>query len=106
MFNYVQDDLVLIGFNFLEKCSLYFVRLLFVLFINMKYYFVLKFIARWKKQIHDSGGWLVLGILSSCGFGTGLHTFLLYLGPFVGKVTLAANECNSVNFLTPPYPDE
>jgi len=65
-----------------------------------------EFIARWKKQIHDSGGWLVLGILSSCGFGTGLHTFLLYLGPFVGKVTLAANECNSVNFLTPPYPDE
>ena len=33
--------------------------------------------------------WLWLGILSSIGLGTGLHTFLLFLGPFIAKVTLA-----------------
>ena len=31
---------------------------------------------------------------SSIGLGTGLHTFVLYLGPHIAKVTLAANECS------------
>ena len=30
--------------------------------------------------------WLGLGIASSIGLGTGLHTFLLYLGPFIAQV--------------------
>lgn len=46
------------------------------------------------------------GILSSVGLGTGLHTFLLYLGPHIAQVTLAAYECESLNFPEPPYPDE
>merc|ERR1712226_558669 len=50
--------------------------------------------------------WTFLGILSSVGLGTGLHTFLLYLGPHIASVTLAAFECNSVNFPSPPYPKE
>ncbi|KFD55930.1 hypothetical protein M513_03054 [Trichuris suis] len=52
--------------------------------------------------------WLVLGVLSSIGFGTGLHTFLLYLvtGPHIAAVTLAAFECGSLMFPEPPYPDE
>ncbi|BFZ04627.1 hypothetical protein BsWGS_07665 [Bradybaena similaris] len=50
--------------------------------------------------------WLGLGILSSVGLGTGLHTFLLYLGPHIAAVTLAAYECKSVNFPEPPYPSE
>ncbi|KAB0791277.1 hypothetical protein PPYR_03077 [Photinus pyralis] len=50
--------------------------------------------------------WTGLGILSSVGLGTGLHTFILYLGPHIAKVTLAAYECNSLNFPEPPYPDE
>ena len=50
--------------------------------------------------------WLGLGVLSSVGLGTGLHTFLLYLGPHIASVTLAAYECNSLNFPEPPYPDE
>lgn len=50
--------------------------------------------------------WLGLGVLSSVGLGTGLHTFLLYLGPHIAKVTLAAYECNSLDFPSPPYPDE
>ena len=40
--------------------------------------------------------WIVLGIMSSVGFGTGLHTFVLYLGPHIAKVTMAANQCNYV----------
>ncbi|KAM3601803.1 uncharacterized protein V6R79_019084 [Siganus canaliculatus] len=50
--------------------------------------------------------WLGLGILSSVGLGTGLHTFLLYLGPHIASVTLAAYECGSVDFPEPPYPDQ
>ncbi|EDW94185.2 vacuole membrane protein 1 [Drosophila yakuba] len=49
--------------------------------------------------------WLGLGVLSSVGFGTGLHTFLLYLGPHIAAVTLAAYECQTLDFPTPPYPD-
>lgn len=50
--------------------------------------------------------WMGLGILSSVGLGTGLHTFLLYLGPHIAQVTLAAYECESLNFPEPPYPDD
>ena len=49
---------------------------------------------------------VVPGILSSVGLGTGLHTFILYLGPHIAAVTLAAYECESLNFPEPPYPDE
>lgn len=52
------------------------------------------------------GYWCGLGIASSIGLGTGLHTFLLYLGPFIAQVTLAAYECNSLNFPEPPYPEK
>ncbi|XP_026038240.1 vacuole membrane protein 1 isoform X2 [Astatotilapia calliptera] len=50
--------------------------------------------------------WVGLGILSSVGLGTGLHTFLLYLGPHIASVTLAAYECGSVDFPEPPYPEQ
>jgi len=44
--------------------------------------------------------WIGLGVLSSIGLGTGLHTFVLYLGPYIAKVTLTATECGSINFNT------
>jgi len=40
--------------------------------------------------------WIILGIASSIGFGTGLHTFVLYLGPWIAKFTMAANECGHI----------
>lgn len=44
--------------------------------------------------------WIGLGIASSIGLGTGLHTFVLYLGPHIAKVTIASNECGYVpNFI-------
>jgi hypothetical protein len=45
--------------------------------------------------------WIGLGVASSIGLGTGLHTFVLYLGPHIAQVTLAANECNAVPRLLP-----
>lgn len=50
--------------------------------------------------------WVGLGVISSIGLGTGLHTFLLYLGPHIASVTLAAYECGSLAFPEPPYPNE
>jgi len=41
--------------------------------------------------------WVGLGILSSVGLGTGLHTFVLYLGPYIAMVTLAVTECDTMN---------
>ncbi len=32
--------------------------------------------------------WVGLGVLSSVGLGTGLHTFILYLGPHIAAVSL------------------
>lgn len=61
---------------------------------------------KWQKTILWCGYWIGLGILSSVGLGTGLHTFLLYLGPHIAAVTLAAFECMSVDFPEPPYPDQ
>ncbi|VDO05546.1 unnamed protein product [Rodentolepis nana] len=49
--------------------------------------------------------WVFLGFLSSCGFGSGLHTFVLYLGPFIAQVTMSAYICQSLDFPEPPYPD-
>lgn len=51
---------------------------------------------------HQNGSfmlyWLVLGILSSVGLGAGLHTFVLYLGPHIIRVTSTAATCGSANF--------
>jgi len=49
--------------------------------------------------------WVGLGVLSSVGLGTGLHTFILYLGPHIAAVTMAAYECGSLDFPEPPYPN-
>jgi len=58
----------------------------------------------WEGYLAWCAWWVGLGILSSVGLGTGLHTFLLYLGPHIAAVTMAAYECNSLEFPQPPYP--
>jgi membrane protein YqaA with SNARE-associated domain len=42
--------------------------------------------------------WVGLGILSSIGFGSGMHSGLLFLFPHMLKVCLAAEKCNSLDF--------
>jgi len=44
------------------------------------------------------GYWIMLGVLSSIGLGTGLHTFVLFLGPHIAEVTAAAYTCGNLNF--------
>jgi hypothetical protein len=45
--------------------------------------------------------WVLLGVASSIGLGTGLHTFMLYLGPYIAAVTLVAYECNHIPEIQP-----
>lgn len=47
--------------------------------------------------------WIVLGILSSIGLGTGLQTFLLYLAPHVARFTLKATACGRADIKAAPY---
>ncbi|CAO3617767.1 unnamed protein product [Cunninghamella echinulata] len=45
------------------------------------------------------GYWVLLGIASSIGLGSGLHTFLLFLGPYIAEVTIATYDCNGSSYL-------
>jgi len=47
--------------------------------------------------------WLVLGILSSVGFGTGLHSGMMFLFPHVMQVVGAAEACKTTEGLNPWY---
>lgn len=42
--------------------------------------------------------WIGLGVLSSIGFGTGLHTGILFLFPFIGETVMASETCQNFNF--------
>jgi hypothetical protein len=44
--------------------------------------------------------WFGLGVLSSIGLGTGMHTGLLFLFPHILQVCLAAAACGHVDFPT------
>jgi len=48
-----------------------------------------------------SAYWLILGVASSIGLGTGLHTFVLYLGPHIAKVAIASTHCNYIPEMIP-----
>ncbi|CAO3626473.1 unnamed protein product [Cunninghamella blakesleeana] len=52
------------------------------------------------RQFKWYGYWIILGIASSIGLGSGLHTFLLFLGPYIAEVTIAAYDCNGTSALT------
>jgi len=44
--------------------------------------------------------WIGLGILSSIGLGSGMHSGILFLFPHMLKVVLTAERCHSVNFVS------
>ncbi|CAO3599978.1 unnamed protein product [Absidia cylindrospora] len=46
-----------------------------------------------KQQFKWYGYWTTLGVASSVGLGSGLHTFVLFLGPYIAEVTVAAYKC-------------
>ncbi|KAF8079867.1 hypothetical protein N665_0996s0021 [Sinapis alba] len=47
--------------------------------------------------------WIALGVASSIGLGSGLHTFVLYLGPHIAFFTLKATQCGRVDLKSAPY---
>lgn len=42
--------------------------------------------------------WVGLGVLSSVGLGTGMHSGILFLFPHIMKVCVAADDFESLNF--------
>jgi len=49
-------------------------------------------------EFNWSGWWLGLGILSSIGLGTGMHSGLLFLFPWIAEVCITASACNNLDF--------
>lgn len=47
--------------------------------------------------------WLALGVASSIGLGSGLHTFVLYLGPHIALFTMKALHCGRTDIKSAPY---
>ncbi|PKI40756.1 vacuole membrane protein KMS1-like isoform X2 [Punica granatum] len=47
--------------------------------------------------------WIALGVASSIGLGSGLHTFVLYLGPHIAFFTIKAMQCGRVDLKNAPY---
>ncbi|RZB77623.1 Vacuole membrane protein KMS1 [Glycine soja] len=47
--------------------------------------------------------WVALGVASSIGLGSGLHTFVLYLGPHIALFTIGAVQCGRVDLKSAPY---
>jgi hypothetical protein len=47
--------------------------------------------------------WGGLGVASSIGLGSGLHTFVLYLGPHIAMFAVRASQCGRVDFKAVPY---
>ncbi|KAG7483769.1 hypothetical protein MATL_G00041910 [Megalops atlanticus] len=51
-----------------------------------------KYVQYLEKKVLWCTYWVGLGILSSVGLGTGLHTFLLYLGPHIASIICPHDE--------------
>ncbi|RLN24549.1 vacuole membrane protein KMS1 [Panicum miliaceum] len=47
--------------------------------------------------------WVSLGVASSIGLGSGLHTFVLYLGPHIALFTIKAVQCGRIDLKMAPY---
>ncbi|XP_010935059.1 vacuole membrane protein KMS1 [Elaeis guineensis] len=47
--------------------------------------------------------WVALGVASSIGLGSGLHTFVLYLGPHIALFTIKSMQCGRVDLKIAPY---
>ncbi|CAM39604.1 conserved hypothetical protein [Leishmania braziliensis MHOM/BR/75/M2904] len=50
----------------------------------------------------DALYWVVLGVLSSIGLGTGMHSGLLFLFPHIYRTCAAVQRCGNANFWTYP----
>ncbi|KAL2469913.1 Vacuole membrane protein KMS1 [Abeliophyllum distichum] len=55
------------------------------------------------QYLHFGLWWIALGVASSIGLGSGLHTFVLYLGPHIALFTIKAMQCGRVDIKSAPY---
>ncbi|KAL2922593.1 Vacuole membrane protein KMS1, partial [Bienertia sinuspersici] len=55
------------------------------------------------RYLHFVLWWTALGVGSSIGLGSGLHTFVLYLGPHIALFTIKAMQCGRVDLKSAPY---
>jgi len=53
--------------------------------------------------LKEASWWIILGVLSSVGFGTGLHSGMMFLFPHVLQVVTAAESCHTTKGLIPWY---
>jgi len=86
------------GHKFLFICSMVMILAMMVIYVVPGSH--QKYVADFEYELKIMIWWVGLGVLSSIGLGTGLHTFVLYLGPWIAQVTLAGTECKSLNFDT------
>jgi len=80
-----------------------FIIILFSIFVASSIYFIETYtdpekLHTLRSSIFWYGYWIVLGILSSIGLGTGFHTFFIFLVPHIVEVTTAAYTCGNLNF--------
>ena len=66
--------------------------------INPPFYSVMQLLKHAESGLIWYGYWTLLGVASSVGLGTGLHTFILFLGPHIAEVALAAYKCGNTDF--------
>lgn len=59
----------------------------------------------WKVELamQEAFWWILLGVLSSVGFGTGLHSGLMFLFPHVMQTVAAAESCHTTDGLISWY---
>jgi len=59
----------------------------------------------WKVELamQEAAWWITLGVLSSVGFGTGLHSGLMFLFPHVMQTVAAAEGCHTTDGLISWY---
>lgn len=53
--------------------------------------------------VQEAAWWIILGVLSSIGFGTGLHSGMMFLFPHVLQVVAAAEACHTTEGLVSWY---
>jgi len=53
--------------------------------------------------VWEYGWWFVLGVLSSVGFGTGLHSGVMFLFPHIMKIVFASDACGTLDGLITMY---
>ncbi|KAG5626150.1 hypothetical protein H5410_011368 [Solanum commersonii] len=75
----------------------------FILILCLLFFKTLQPVQELLRYLRFGLWWLVLGVASSIGLGSGLHTFVLYLGPHIALFTIKSVSCGRVDIKSAPY---